>query len=270
MKAIFNKEIINDQKLILNVDDRAIQYGDGIFETIIIRDRAPDLLDFHYQRLKEGAKVLGFNLPDYFTKQNLQTSILQLIKVNKLNNPVRIKVQVWRSSGGFYEPHSCSSNILLTVRKHSDQKTVLKNVGILSSVKNYLSPYSQFKTSNALKYILGSIEKQKSNYDDMIILDTEGHVSELLYSNIFWIKKEIFYTPSLDTGCVRGVMRSFLIDKMMEKGGYVEEIKTFPDRLNHVDHVFATNAAGFMPITRINGRDYEIYPDLNEIMGSNH
>ena len=174
MKAIFNKEIFNDQKLILNVDDRAIQYGDGIFETIIIRDGTPDLLDYHYQRLKEGAKALGFNLPDYFTKQNLKTSILQLIKVNKLNSPVRIKVQVWRSSGGFYEPHSYSSNVLLTIRKHSDQKTVLKNVGILSSVKNYLSPYSQFKTSNALKYILGSIEKQKSNYDDMIILDSKS------------------------------------------------------------------------------------------------
>jgi len=265
MKAIFNKEIFNDQKLLLNVDDRALQYGDGIFETIIFRNYDLNLLDYHYARLIEGSKVLGFNLPDYFTYQYLKTSMIQLVEVNRLNRPVRIKVQVWRSSGGFYEPHSNSSNVLLTVRNQNAQNPLLKNVGIASAVRNYLTPYSQFKTSNALKYILSSLEKQKLGYDDLIILDIDGHISELLYSNIFWINKDIFYTPSLETGCIRGVMRSYLMDKLMEKGVQVEEIKSLPDGLIHVDHVFATNATGIIPITRINGRDYEISPNMKAI-----
>jgi len=266
MKAIFNKEIINDHNLLLDVDDRAIQYGDGLFETIIIGENHINLLDYHYSRLLEGVEALNIELPSYFTLQYLKTSIPELININKFIEPARIKVQVWRSSGGFYEPLSNSANILITIRHHKSPKNLLKNVGIATSTKNYLSPYSKFKTTNALNYILASIEKQNSNYDDLIILDQDGNISELLYSNIFWIKKDIFYTPSLNTGCVCGVMRSFLIDRIVHKGIELKEIRMRPDTLKNVDHVFATNAAGIIPIVGINGVRYKVYPGLNNIV----
>ena len=116
---------------------------------------------------------------------------------------------------------------------------------------------------------MGSIEKQKSGYEDLIILDQKENISELLYSNIFWIKKEVFYTPSLLTGCVKGVMRSYLIDRMQEKGIEYNEISASLDILRKVDHVFATNAAGIISITGIDGIEYEIYPRIVEIMDRN-
>ncbi len=261
MKAIFNNEIINDKELSLEAEDRAFQYGDGIFETIIVRARSNKLLKYHYDRLKEGAAVLNFQLPSYFDIQYLKSSILKLIQENDINRTARIKVFSWRKKGGYYTPESRSSNLLINASIYLEEKEILNNVGISNSIRNHLSPYSQFKTMNSIKYILASIEKEDSGYDDMIILNEKDQVSELLYSNIFWVKNNIFYTPSLQTGCIKGVMRSYLIERLEEKGHSVKEVNVTPEKLLDADHVFATNASGIKHITNITGNRFKIFPD---------
>lgn len=269
MKAIFNNEIISDKEITLGVEDRAIQYGDGIFETIVIRKNSFKLIKYHYYRLKQGAKALNFQLPAYFDIQYLEASILKLIRENDIRKAARIKVLSWRKKGGYYNPDSRTSNLLITANIHFDEERILKNVGISNSIRNYHSPFSQFKTLNALKYIMASIEKEDAGFDDLIILDEKGYVSELLYSNIFWIKKGIFYTPSLETGCIRGVMRSYLIERLEEDSISFREVKVAPEKLFQADHVIATNASGIRPLIKIEKVRFSVYPDLEELLSDN-
>jgi branched-chain amino acid aminotransferase/4-amino-4-deoxychorismate lyase len=266
MKVLFNKELIDNDHLFISIENRAFQYGDGLFETIIVGKGHVDLLDYHYSRLRKGTQTLSIELPGYFTNPYLKKSISKLVDLNEINGPVRIKLQVWRSSGGRYEPVSNSSNILITASPHNPEKRMLNNVGIARAIMNYPSPFSQFKTISALKYVLGSIEKQKTGNDDLIILDQMGNISELLYSNIFWIKDGVFYTPSLLTGCVKGVMRSYLIDKLKIKKINFYEIETSPDSLRDADYIFATNAAGITPIVKLFGQKFNVYSDLDQII----
>jgi branched-subunit amino acid aminotransferase/4-amino-4-deoxychorismate lyase len=100
----------------------------------------------------------------------------------------------------------------------------------------------------------------------MIILDQKGHVSELLYSNIFWIKNDIFYTSSLETGCIKGVMRTYLIGKLEEEGLSLKEVNVAPEKLFQADHVFATNASGLRPLIKIANVRFKAYPDLEKFM----
>jgi len=266
MKAIYNNEIINDKELLMEVDDRAFQYGDGIFETIIIRKNNSKLLKYHYNRLVEGATALNFQLPVYFNIQFLESSILKLIQKNGIRSAARIKVQSWRKKGGYYKPESNTSNLLITVNDHKEEVGTLKNVGISKSVNNHYTAYSQFKTLNALKYIIASIEKDQSHFDDLIILDQKGNVSELLYSNIFWIKKSIFYTPSLETGCIRGVMRSYLIERLKRKRIALMEVNATPEQLFRADYAFASNASGIRSIIGIENVRFREYPDFDKIL----
>jgi branched-chain amino acid aminotransferase/4-amino-4-deoxychorismate lyase len=265
MKAIFNNEIINDKEITLGVEDRAIQYGDGIFETIIVRERHSTLIKYHYHRLKEGAAALNFRLPHYFNIQYLESSILKLIRENDIKRTARIKVLSWRKKGGYYTPESQQSNILIHANIHHEEKEILRNVGISKTIRNHHSPYSQFKTMNSLKYILASMEKEDSGFDDLIILNERDHVSELLYSNIFWIKNNVYYTPSLETGCIKGVMRSYLIDRLEEKGLSLREVHVVPEELLKADHVFATNASGIRHIIEIADNQFEVNPHLSDI-----
>ena len=266
MKAIFNNEIINDRELLLETDDRAMQYGDGLFETIIVKKNPSKLIKYHYNRLIDGAAALNFQLPSYFNIQYLESSILKLIHKNEIKYAARIKVQVWRRKGGFYRPESKTSNLLITVNAHINEPETIKNVGISKSVTNNYSAYSQFKTLSALKYIIASMEKEESSVDDLIILDQNGNISELLYSNIFWVKDSIFYTPSLETGCIRGVMRTYLIERLKETNIAFEEVNATPEELYRAEYAFATNASGIRPIIGFNNVQYKVYPNLDKII----
>lgn len=142
------------------------------------------MIKYRYERLKKGAKALNFQLPSYLDMRYLESSIYRLIHENDIVKAARIKVMVWRKKGGYYNPGSRESNLLLKVDIHHEEEELLTNVGISKTIRNYNTPYSQYKTLNALKYILASIEKQESGFDDLIILDEAGHVSELIYANI--------------------------------------------------------------------------------------
>ena len=266
MKAIYNNEIINDGELLIETDDRALQYGDGIFETIIIRKNPNKLIKYHYERLVNGAAALNFQLPIYFNLQYLESSIFKLIHENEIKYAARIKVQVWRKKGGFYRPESKTSNLLITVNAHIEEPETLKNVGISKSVTNNYTAYSQFKTLNAIKYIIASMEKDESSVNDLLILDQNGNISELLYSNIFWVKDSIFYTPSLETGCIRGVMRTYLIERLKETNIAFAEVNATPEQLYRAEYAFATNASGIRPIIGINNIPYNVYPDFDKII----
>ena len=266
MKAIFNNEIINDKELSLEAEDRAIQYGDGIFETMVVREKSLKLIKYHFNRLQEGAAALRFQLPDYFDLQYLESSVIKLIQENDIRNAARIKVLSWRKKGGYYKPESRMSNILITANIHNEEKGIINKVGISKSITNYQMPYSQFKTLNAIKYIMASIEKEDAGFDDLIILDEKGRISELLYSNIFWIKNGIFYTPSLQTGCIKGVMRSYLIDKLVIDGITLREGNSPPEKLFRADHVIATNASGIRSIIEIAKIRFDAYPELDKLI----
>lgn len=266
MKAIYNNEFIGDGDLCLTVYDRALQYGDGLFETIIIRQEQVNLIEYHHRRISAGAAVLCFELPEYLSVDYLKRSFHQLREINHLTGPLRFKVQVWRSAGGRYEPESASSNLLITVTNHMEGTKLLEHVGISKKIRNHYSVYSQFKTMNSLPYILASIEKKKAGHDDLVILDQNGFVSELLFSNIFWIREGIFHTPALNTGCIRGVMRSYVMDQCKARGISVKEVSAYPSELGRSEHIFATNAAGITHITGFNGRTFEIFQNIEEIV----
>lgn len=265
MKALFNSEIIDDHKLSMNIEDRAFQYGDGLFETIIIQDNHPDLLPYHLERLKKGSITLGMECTEFLTRKYIDKALQKLMAVNDMALPLRVKILIWRRPGGYYRPTSDLANILITIRKHKPQKRILQNIGIAKSARNYYSQLSEFKTISALKYVMAGLEIKRSGFDDLIILDHNGHLSELTYSNIFWIKQGIYYTPSLQSGCIKGVMRSYLIDQLTVLNIDIKEVLAMPDHLFNCDHVFACNATGISHIKEIEGHIFNINTGLEAV-----
>jgi len=66
---------------------------------------------------------------------------------------------------------------------------------------------SAFKTLNALPYVLAGNYRKQLGVDEVILLDTHGHLAECVASNLFWLKDGMLYTPSLNTGCIGGIIR---------------------------------------------------------------
>lgn len=256
MKAIFNNQLVND--LHLTIDDRGLQYGDGLFETILVEENEIKYLDLHFDRLKKGMQTLKMSVPEYFGIATFQSQISQLLEVSNLTNAV-VNLQIWRKPGGRYAPVHQEVNFLIRIRKYFTSKNrILKKVNFSESIQNFPTPYSSFKSSNALKYVLAGIEQSEKAVDDLIIQDHEGYISETINKSIFWKTGDKYYTPSLDTGCIDGVMRKVVMKKCTQQGFVVQEIKANKSEILQADQVFACNVTGIYPIEEINGQTFRM------------
>ncbi|BDD04111.1 aminodeoxychorismate lyase [Aureibacter tunicatorum] len=265
MFSIYNNELLSSSQINIPITDRAFQYGDGVFETILYAKNS-DLIKYHFERLYNGSRALNFNLPSFFTPEHITNSIEALKNKNNIKGLSRIKIMVWRKEGGLYTPVSDQSNILISISEGKFSTNPINKVGICETVKNEYSSTSRFKTISALKYTLAGLEKKNKHFDDLIILDQHGHISECLASNIFWVKDNEFYTPDLSTGCIEGVQRRRIIELLKENNIRLNIGKFHLEELENAQLVFNCNVASIHPFAWLMNKSLKINTDLFKLL----
>lgn len=252
MKAILNKEIIFLGKQHLSFNNRGFKYGDGLFETIAIVNGSPRFLESHLKRLRKGADLVGIDYRDGLDHQIIASQIELIQKENNISGNAILRIILWREADGLYAPSTNESSILITIRDHiSNKLSIAQTAGFSAKTVNFPSPISGLKTLSALKYVVAGVEKKEMDLEEIIILDHQGHISEALSSNIFWKKEGIYFTPPLSTGCIEGVMRKWLINRLKEEGNEVIEKLESPVGLLESESIFTTNASGIKHIQTV-------------------
>ena len=251
MKAIFNSRLIEIDSLTLNSKNRAFCYGDGLFETIVTGPNRINLTDFHLERLTRACSVLHLNPPP-FSSHDLKEMIYQLTDLNELNGCLRARIQVWREDGGLYSPERSASSFLLEVVETTKPAFSQKgSIGLSTLSKISHTAISFAKTMSALPYVLAGIEMQQKKLDDIILLDDQGNLAETHSSNLFWIEGDQIFTPSLQTGCIEGVMRRLILETLE-----VTEIIAKPEMLIKADSIFSSNASGICYFNSFRNNEY--------------
>ncbi|WP_266368308.1 aminotransferase class IV [Tellurirhabdus rosea] len=247
--AVFNGDVIPQNGGLFTADNRVFQYGDGLFETIRYEKGQLWFFSDHVERLRAGMMALKMLPNPVFTKQELQIQVLDLIARNQLSaEPVRVKIQVWRRPGGLYTPATNEVDYLITVKPGQPFAVTEKtNLGIYPDFRLSPSPVSAYKTCNALPYVLAGLYRQEHGFDDVMLLDTHGHLAECMASNLFWFVGETLFTPSLETGCLGGVLRRQLLRHFPAQEGLF-----FPDTLEKADCLFCGNVAGIQVYRGLN------------------
>jgi 4-amino-4-deoxychorismate lyase len=256
MFLVYNSDILPESDFRLSVNDRAFQYGDGLFETIRYETNQIWFWPDHFDRLSAGMSALQFLPPDNFTVETVHETILQLLTANGLTNqPARIKIQVWRQAGGLYTPATNNTNVLITAKPGNPFSITEKaQTGIYGTFRLSPSPISAFKTLNALPYVLAGMYKDQHKLDDVILLDTEGNLAECLASNLFWYANETLYTPSLQTGCINGIVRRQLVRIAPSQGITFCEDLYKPEVLTHAEALFCANVMGIQWLNQVNNK----------------
>lgn len=227
-------------------DNRAFRYGYGLFETMLIQEGQIPYATLHWQRLFKGMERLFFTLPPHFTTEYLSEEIVRTVKKNKCERLCRVRLQVFAGSGGLYDGKSQIPEFLIDCFEL--QPHVLKlnenglDIGIATDLIKNNDSLSNLKTSNALVYVMAAQQAKQRKWNDALICNAADHLIETTISNIFWIKNEKVYTPPLSDGCVAGVMRQFIINKLAAQKIIVIEKSLSPDELQKTDELFLTNA----------------------------
>jgi branched-chain amino acid aminotransferase len=242
----------------------SLHYGFGVFEGIRCY-RCDDgrsaifQLRSHVRRLFDSAKILDMQIP--YTVEDLEQAIAATLRANRMSegyirplvflgegamgllprdNPVRVAIMVW-AWGAYLGEEGLERGI---------------RTKISSFTRN--DPNSAMTKSKAcgnyVNSILAKREVTRIGYDEAILLDTQGHVSEGSGENIFIVRGNVLKTPPLGS-ILEGITRQTIIQLALDKGMTVVEQSFTRDELYVADEAFLTGtAAEVTPVREVDDR----------------
>lgn len=244
----------------IEIADRGLQYGDGFFTTVRVHHGQPQLWPLHWQRLQECAERLGFT--DFYSEQRVLRDYQQLLRMYQseqqpLPADLVMRITITRGAGGrgYTVPKQPGYNLLLALSPMPTQYADWQAKGVTLALSDLTlgdqPMLNGLKTLNRLEQVLLKqqlLERQRHHQvDDLLVLDQRGFIAECTAANIIWSSHGQWFTPALEHGGVRGVMRQAAINTL--------QITTGDYLLRHVleaDQVLICNALmGVMNVQRI-------------------
>jgi len=241
----FNGEVQDAGTALLRADNRAFRYGDGLFETMLVRQGRIRLGIHHVERLSAGMQLLRLTFPQPISLDILEKQIADLCARNKLDDvPVRARLNVFRAASGLYDRLDTEAWYCLEAGAQPalGWRQDGLSLGVFPGGRKTCDAYSGIKSNNYQLSTLAGMFASEKGLDDCLLLNTHGRVAETSKANIWWSSNDRIYTPPLSEGCVAGVMRRFLLEALPAAGYIVQEQPISPDELSEVDEVFVSNA----------------------------
>jgi branched-chain amino acid aminotransferase len=247
----FNGELYTKDTLNLPYNNRAFLYGDALFETLKYHNNSIEFFEDHYFRLMASMRMLRMEIPVFFSLDFLKNEILKTLKANNLLI-ARIRLQVFRKSGGLYMPKSNDINFLIETSVFSPSTRKRYEIDVFKDYQVFSGTLSNLKTTNRIINVISSIYANENNLDDCILLNEKKNVVETTKANIFLVKGNQVLTPSLTEGCIKGIMRKKVIEEINRIGMYeLIETEISPFEIQKSEAVFITNSIiGIQPVTK--------------------
>lgn len=239
-----NGRFYEKSEAVVSVFDHGLLYGDGVFEGIREYSGVVFQLREHVDRLYDSAKYIRLDIP--LSKKEMIDAIVKTLRKNNLKDSY-IRVVVTRGIGDLgVDPLSCKEPNIIIIAEQMESLLGSKipkviRVMISSVRRDRVDATShEVKSLNYLNSILAKIEANEHGFDDAIILDSMGFVSEASVTNVFIVKDGKISTPPTSSGILHGITRNRVIRLCREEGFEVEEREITPFELISSDEIFLT------------------------------
>lgn len=265
---VFDGKISAAEEPVAPATSRGLMYGDGAFETFRVYEARTFLLKAHLQRLREALKALGISFPSILNSRLVKDLVYQLLqKKNLINAQAIVRLQVWRDGNrGYGVSTEASSHYSMVISEcpSSFEPPALATVE-RKRIPTEAIP-SSYKFTNGINYILASREAAQKDADDALMETIQGYVSETTIANIFWIKENKVFTPSVRCDLVPGITRHSIIKLVDKMDNLRLEVGRYPLRhLLNADGVWITNSVReLLPVASINETFFTDYHESIE------
>ncbi|MCC3158974.1 aminotransferase class IV [Hymenobacter sp. 15J16-1T3B] len=238
--------------LALPLPNRGLQFNDGFFETLVLVAGRLRYAADHAARMRWAATALHLALPAALnTPSGLERTLQQLAEANGLTAACRLRLQFWRAGGGLYAPATGAVHWLLTAAPFEPGPATAARAAFATSLRTHFSPVSFCKGPYSLHYVLAAQERAARGFDELLLLDAQGHVAEAVAAAVFWLQDGVLFTPALESGCVAGVRRAHLL-RVAQQRSVPCQVGLFPaEALLRAEAVFTANVAGIRPLASL-------------------
>lgn len=260
--AYANGGLVDGHAARVPLDDRGLLYGDGLFETVRVKDGSPMCLAEHLGRLYRSAVALRIfkeGEPSEFVAP-VGKLVTDLSSMNGYSQ-ARIKVILTRgaASSGPRPVGNGKASLYVLVSELSDRELARWRSGIsavlASSPRNRHSPLIEHKTLNYQENVLALGEAAAAGADEAIFRNLDGHLCEGATTNLFIAKGGELTTPPVSEGLLPGITRQQVIELAESLGITVRRRSVEVDELWQADEVFLTNSiVGVVPLLKVDGK----------------
>ena len=240
----------------VSIDNRGLNYGDGVFETMRVHRGALPLWPRHLARLGEGAHRLGIAIP---AVDFIEACIADMVSGADAGV---LKLLVTRGEGGrgYAPPVDVVPTWMLSLQPLPPMQIALR-VHVCDTRLATQPALAGIKHCNRLEQVLGRAEAVRAGCDEGLMQDMAGNPVCATSANLLVLRDGRWRTPLVDACGVAGVLRGWLLSQ-----GLVEVAAVAPDELADADALALCNAVrGILPVRALGAREWSPHPATDEL-----
>lgn len=251
--VLHNREIRDSRDKLLSPGQVGFLNGWGVFTTLRVTSGVLFAFERHYSRMRHDAKLL--RIPFALSEEELLRALLSLVEANSASDAV-LRMAIVRNRGGLFEAPGMESECDLVAFTASLTKWgASAHLTYVPNARFGASPFAGCKITSWAQNLTWYEQAHEAGFDEALLLNEDGQISECTSANIFAIQGKEVWTPPLSTsGCLPGVTRAILLEEVQLDGIEITERELSPSELEASDAVFLTSTTrDLLPVHAIDG-----------------
>jgi branched-chain amino acid aminotransferase len=228
--------------------------GWGVFSTLRVCQGVLFAYERHYDRMARDATRM--HVPFRISASELEELLLRLVVENNAFEAT-LRVAVVRNRGGLFEAPQLTqeSDVIAFTTDLTDWGEGVK-LSYVPNGRHAASPFAGIKMTSWAQNLTWYEEAHEHGFDEVILLNEVGQVSECTSANVFVIQDENVWTPPVESsGCLAGVTRAILLEQLQIRGLIVSERELTPSDLEESEQVFITSTTrDLLPVLEVDNQ----------------
>ena len=250
---LHNDQIHEASAHVLAAGQVGLLSGWGVFSTIRVADGVLFAFERHWARMAKDAAMFHVSMPA--DAETVHRLLLQLVDANHAQNAT-MRVAVVRNGGGIWEGPSTgrASDLIALTAGMKDWGAGVK-LAYVEQARHAACVFAGAKILSWAMNLTWYEEAHARGFDEAILLNERGEISECTSANIFIANGNRVWTPPLSSGCLAGITRDVLLADIHVTGFEIAEKTLSPADLDAADEVFITSTTrGLLPVFEIEGK----------------
>jgi len=213
--------------------------GWGLFTTVRIARGEAFAYERHWRRLEKDATLTRLPMP--YSGARVRVMLQEVIRANEVKEGCARIYLVWNTVGGWRSDEKMPEVDLVITSAGLPHYPEITRLTVREHGRHAASPLAGVKTISWLNSVWAAAEAHREGFDEVVLLNERGEVSECTAANIFVAKAGKVITPPLTSGCLEGVTRGVLMEIAGEANTTIVEQAMRLEDLYSADEVFVTS-----------------------------
>lgn len=254
-----NDRLLPIEQVRLSPGQAGLLNGWGLFTTVRVVEGIPFAFERHWRRLRRDAERTHCPFP--YQEETVRAQLFEVLRANQVREGCARIYAVYNQIGFWRSDENFPAVDLLIYSAGLPAYREPARLGLREHGRHAASPLSGVKVTSWLMNVWSLYEAQQAGFDEVVMLNERGQVSECTAANIFCVRGGRVATPPLSSGCLEGITRSVLLEIGPSAGVEVEEHALLPEDLYAADEVFISSTnRSMLGVSEVNGHKIAAAP----------